>query len=77
MAEQPKYPVMTNHIKAWLLVHELEQRDVARMVGVTPQFVSLVILGKRYGARVRNALVKAGMPPAFFQAAGSQEVRQC
>lgn len=53
----------TIELKCWLIRHGLTQPKVARRLGITRQYLSDIIKGKRKAPRVRRQLVEEiGIP---------------
>lgn len=58
--------IQTNHVKAWMLIHGFEQKDVARATGYTQQMISLYVRGKRGSDRLTQWFLDNGCPDVFL-----------
>jgi len=45
-------------LRIWLLEHGLSQRAIARRLGVSPQYLNQVLLGRKPGLGIRRRLVR-------------------
>jgi transcriptional regulator with XRE-family HTH domain len=50
-------------LKVWLLRRGLSQRSIARQLGVSVQYLNIIVQGKRKGSAIRKRLVtEFGIP---------------
>ena len=56
---------MFKDFKIWLIKRDLRQVDVARRLGITKQYLHLVVTGQRPGRSVRKKLVELGVPKSI------------
>lgn len=58
--------INTRRVRAWMVLQDVTQQDVASRVGVTPQMVSLFILGRRRSAKLTQFYVEQGCPERYL-----------
>lgn len=49
-------------LKAWLLLHNIEQKQLAEQLGISPQLLSMTLSGRRVSKERLEALIKLGIP---------------
>lgn len=45
-------------VKMWLLLNDMQQKDLAKMLGISRPYLSDILLGKRNGKKVREKIAK-------------------
>ncbi|API92668.1 hypothetical protein J32TS6_18690 [Virgibacillus pantothenticus] len=45
-------------VKMWLLLNDMQQKDLAKMLGISRPYLSDILLGKRNGKKVREKILK-------------------
>lgn len=45
-------------VKMWLLLNDMQQKDLAKMLGISRPYLSDILLGKRNGKKVREKIMK-------------------
>ncbi|KNE22445.1 helix-turn-helix transcriptional regulator [Virgibacillus pantothenticus] len=45
-------------VKMWLLLNDMQQKDLAKMLGISRPYLSDILLGKRNGKKVRKKILK-------------------
>lgn len=50
---------MNRKVKAYLILKDIKQRDICKLLKVNPSTVSLIVSGKRKSERVRGAIAAA------------------
>ncbi|MED4845958.1 helix-turn-helix domain-containing protein [Bacillus atrophaeus] len=45
-------------VKTWLIMNEMQQKDLAQMLNISNAYLSDILLGKRQGKKVREKIVK-------------------
>lgn len=55
-------PTRQAQLKAWLLLHNIEQKDLAKQMGVSQQLLSMTLTGTRTTKERLEQLVNLGIP---------------
>lgn len=58
----PRKPNRQARLKAWMVMHGIEARALARVAGISPQMMSMIIAGDRAPRKRIERLVAAGVP---------------
>ncbi|MDQ8092283.1 helix-turn-helix transcriptional regulator [Bacillus amyloliquefaciens] len=45
-------------VKTWLILNDMQQKDLAKMLNISNPYLSDILLGKREGKKVREKIVK-------------------
>ncbi|MED2764860.1 helix-turn-helix transcriptional regulator [Bacillus thuringiensis] len=45
-------------IKTWLILNDMQQKDLASMLNISNAYLSDILLGKRKGEKVRQKIIK-------------------
>ncbi|MCY7947347.1 helix-turn-helix transcriptional regulator [Bacillus atrophaeus] len=45
-------------VKTWLILNDMQQKDLAKMLNISNAYLSDILLGKRQGKKVREKIVK-------------------
>ncbi|KLV18476.1 helix-turn-helix transcriptional regulator [Bacillus sp. FSL M8-0256] len=45
-------------VKTWLILNDMQQKDLAKMLNISNAYLSDILLGKRQGEKVREKIVK-------------------
>ena len=45
-------------VKTWLIMNEMQQKELAEMLNISNAYLSDILLGKRQGKKVREKIVK-------------------
>lgn len=45
-------------VKTWLILNDMRQKDLAKMLGISNAYLSDILLGKRKGKKVREKIIK-------------------
>lgn len=45
-------------VKTWLIIHDMKQKDLAEMLGISNPYLSDILSGKRDGKKVREKIMK-------------------
>ncbi len=45
-------------VKTWLILNDMQQKDLAKMLNISNAYLSDILLGKRKGKKVREKIVK-------------------
>ncbi|ASB54555.1 helix-turn-helix domain-containing protein [Bacillus velezensis] len=45
-------------VKTWLILNDMPQKDLAKMLGISNAYLSDILLGKRKGKKVREKIIK-------------------
>ncbi|PEW68963.1 transcriptional regulator [Bacillus cereus] len=45
-------------IKTWLILNDMQQKDLAEMLNISGPYLSDILLGKRKGEKVRQKIIK-------------------
>ncbi|APA04080.1 transcriptional regulator [Bacillus amyloliquefaciens] len=45
-------------VKTWLILNDMQQKDLAKMLGISNAYLSDILLGKRKGKKVREKIIK-------------------
>ncbi|MCY8977441.1 helix-turn-helix domain-containing protein [Bacillus atrophaeus] len=45
-------------VKTWLILNDMQQKDLAQMLNISNAYLSDILLGKRQGKKVREKIVK-------------------
>lgn len=45
-------------VKTWLILNDMRQKDLAKMLNISNAYLSDILLGKRKGKKVREKIVK-------------------
>ncbi|MED2981412.1 helix-turn-helix transcriptional regulator [Bacillus thuringiensis] len=45
-------------IKTWLILNDMQQKDLAGMLNISNAYLSDILLGKRKGEKVRRKIIK-------------------
>lgn len=45
-------------VKTWLILNDMQQKDLAKMLGISNAYISDILLGKRKGKKVREKIIK-------------------
>ena len=46
-------------VKTWLILNDMPQKDLAKMLGISNAYLSDILLGKRKGKKVREKNIKS------------------
>lgn len=57
-----RQPTRQAKLKAWMATHGIEPRHLAKVAGVSPQMMSMIIHGDRAPKKRLDLLVEAGVP---------------
>ncbi|MEC1288034.1 helix-turn-helix transcriptional regulator, partial [Bacillus paralicheniformis] len=44
-------------VKTWLILNDMQQKDLAKMLNISNAYLSDILLGKRKGKKVREKIV--------------------
>lgn len=55
-------PTRQARLKAWLLLHNIEQKDLAEQMGVSQQLLSMTLTGTRATKERLEQLIDLGIP---------------
>ncbi|GAB6176899.1 hypothetical protein JCM16814_17900 [Desulfobaculum senezii] len=55
-------PTRQARLRAWMIEHGVESRDLARAVGISPQMMSMITTGERAPKDRIERLVELGVP---------------
>jgi len=58
--------IKTKHIRAWMVKRGLTQGRIGQEAGVSQQFVSMFLNGRRVSAGLRQYFVGRGCPERYF-----------
>ncbi|MEX0415302.1 helix-turn-helix domain-containing protein [Bacillus sp. C30] len=50
--------VFGKRVKTWLLINDMKQKDLAKMLDISNPYLSDILLGKRKGKKVREKIMK-------------------
>ncbi|AEB62432.1 transcriptional regulator [Bacillus amyloliquefaciens] len=45
-------------VKTWLILNDMQQKELAEMLNISNAYLSDILLGKRQGKKVREKIVK-------------------
>ncbi|MCA1180086.1 MULTISPECIES: helix-turn-helix domain-containing protein [Bacillus] len=45
-------------VKTWLILNDMQQKDLAKMLNISGPYLSDILQGKREGKKVREKIVK-------------------
>ncbi|OQV47764.1 helix-turn-helix domain-containing protein [Bacillus velezensis] len=45
-------------VKTWLIINDMQQKELAKMLNISNAYLSDILLGKRQGKKVREKIVK-------------------
>ncbi len=45
-------------VKTWLILNDMQQKELAKMLNISNAYLSDILLGKRQGKKVREKIVK-------------------
>ncbi|KKB93965.1 MULTISPECIES: helix-turn-helix domain-containing protein [Bacillus] len=45
-------------VKTWLILNDMQQKDLAKMLNISNAYLSDILLGKRKGKKIREKIVK-------------------
>lgn len=45
-------------IKTWLIINDMKQKDLAKMLDISNPYLSDILLGKREGKKVKEKIMK-------------------
>ncbi|MDA7025021.1 helix-turn-helix transcriptional regulator [Bacillus sp. CLL-7-23] len=45
-------------VKTWLILNDMQQKDLAEMLNISSPYLSDILLGKRQGKKVREKIIK-------------------
>ncbi|MDA1478117.1 helix-turn-helix transcriptional regulator [Bacillus sp. WMMC1349] len=45
-------------VKTWLILNDMQQKDLAEMLNISGPYLSDILLGKRQGKKVREKIIK-------------------
>ncbi|AWG38282.1 MULTISPECIES: helix-turn-helix domain-containing protein [Bacillus] len=45
-------------VKTWLILNDMQQKDLAQMLNISNAYLSDILLGKRQGKKVREKIIK-------------------
>ena len=45
-------------VKTWLILNDMQQKDLAQMLNISNAYLSDILLGKRQGKNVRENIIK-------------------
>ncbi|MEC1437383.1 helix-turn-helix transcriptional regulator [Bacillus sonorensis] len=45
-------------VKTWLILNDMQQKDLAKMLNISSPYLSDILQGKREGKKVREKIVK-------------------
>ncbi|MCY7576168.1 transcriptional regulator [Bacillus pumilus] len=45
-------------VKTWLILNDMQQKDLAKMLNISNAYLSDILLGKRQAEKIREKIVK-------------------
>ncbi|MGR5865572.1 helix-turn-helix domain-containing protein [Bacillus paranthracis] len=45
-------------VKTWLIINDMKQKDLAKMLDISNPYLSDILLGKREGKKVKEKIMK-------------------
>ncbi|WP_144472300.1 MULTISPECIES: helix-turn-helix domain-containing protein [Bacillus] len=45
-------------VKAWLILNDMQQKDLAKMLNISNAYLSDILLGKRQAEKIREKIMK-------------------
>lgn len=62
-------------IRIWLAVNDTTQKAIARKLGISNPYLTMILRGQRPAVHIREQLVDLGVPADLVELPGAQEKR--
>lgn len=62
-------------IRVWLAVNDTTQMAIARKLGISNPYLTMILRGQRPAVHIREQLVKLGMPAELVELPGTEQKR--
>lgn len=62
-------------LRVWLAVNDTTQAEIARQLGISKPYLTMILRGQRPAVHIREQLVELGVPADLVELPGAEQQR--